>query len=48
MILDTVYVTENLKLLQTEEKTISVSLRKTNSVNYAPMLDSASEESDEP
>ena len=36
------------KVTANREKTISVSLRKTNSVNYAPMLDSASEESDEP
>ena len=36
------------KVTTNREKTISVSLRKTNSVNYAPMLDSASEESDEP
>ena len=37
-----------LKVTANREKTISVSLRKTNSVNYAPMLDSASEESDKP
>ena len=36
------------KVTANREKNISVSLRKTNSVNYAPMLDSASEESDEP
>ena len=36
------------KVTANREKIISVSLRKTNSVNYAPMLDSASEESDEP
>ena len=36
------------KVTANRGKTISVSLRKTNSVNYAPMLDSASEESDEP
>ena len=36
------------KVTANREKTISVSLRKTNSVNYVPMLDSASEESDEP
>ena len=47
MILATVHMTENL-VTANREKTISVSLRKTNSVNYAPTLDSASEESDEP
>ena len=36
------------KVTTNGEKTIGVSLRKTNSVNYAPMLDSASEDSDEP
>ena len=36
------------KVTTNREKIISVSLRKTNSVNYAPMLDSASEDSDEP
>ena len=36
------------KVSANREKTISVSLRKTKSVDYAPMLDSASEESDEP
>ena len=36
------------KVTTNREKTIGVSLRKTNSVNYAPMLDSASEDSDEP
>ena len=36
------------KVTVDRNNTISVSLRRTNSVNYAPMLDSASEESDEP
>ena len=36
------------KVTTNREKTISVLLRKTNSVNYALMLDSASEESEEP
>ena len=36
------------KVTTNGEKTIGVSLRKTNSMNYAPMLDSASEDSDEP
>ena len=36
------------KVTTNGEKTIGVSLRKTNSVNYAPMLDSALEDSDEP
>ena len=35
------------KITVDRDNTISVSLRRTNSVNYAPMLDSASEESDE-
>ena len=36
------------KVTVDRDNTISVSLRRTNSVNYAPMLDSASEECDEP
>ena len=36
------------KITANREKTISVSLRKTKSMDYAPMLDSTSEESDEP
>ena len=36
------------KVTVDRDNTSSVSLRRTNSVNYAPMLDSASEESDEP
>ena len=36
------------KVTVDRNNTISVSLRRTNSVNYAPMLDSASEESDKP